>query len=233
MVPPLKSREELFRVTPLISSTVTLYQYWSPSGQHFTIDGEQDGQYHGMTTFSTIYTAKQDKSAVIHFSYKWGGIRGWTTDGRYALFGSGDQYGNSAAYAFDTREWAELGLGFSSRYNCGIGSACRQGIVTIAPKTSRLVLGDGNLVNLTDLSHTNVISDIGRNSIGLAAWSPDESYVIFTAYQYKDDHTNDFALFLAKGDGTQVRQLSSMETSANSIGWGIGGQCASITTDKE
>ncbi len=198
MVPPLKSREDLLHVTPVVSSTVTLYQYWSPSGQHFVIDGEQDGQYHSMTTFSTIYTAKQDKSAVIHFSYKWGGIVGWTTDGRYALFGSGDQYGNSAAYAFDTQAWAVLGLVFSSGDHCGIGSACRQGIATIAPETSRIVLGDGNLVNLADLSHTNVISATGRNSIGLAAWSPDESHLIFTAYQYKDDHKDDFALFWPK-----------------------------------
>ena len=51
----------------------------------------------------------------------------------------------------------------------------------------------------------------GRSYIGDAAWSPDESHFIFTAYPYKDNYPKDLALFIAEGDGTHARFLFPMK----------------------
>ncbi len=229
---PLVPKQELLRVTAVVSSTAVLYQYWSPNGQYFVVEGEQD--YHPLTAYSTIYTSKQDKEATVYSSYIWGGIVGWTTDSRYALFSSGDQYGDADAIAFDTQEWTMHGLKFGTeKEQCGMGSACRHGIVAIAPKTSRVVIADGNLIDLTNFAYTSIISATGKNSIRLVAWSPDERYLIFVAHQYKDGHDNDYALYLANGDGTQVRLLSPINSTAKAIAWGTDGQCASISATKE
>jgi hypothetical protein len=114
---------------------------------------------------------------------------GWSADSRYAVFLSGDQYGNTATIVFDTSQWGFAGLSERPPLKseiCGMAGWCRHHPIAIAPTTARIVLADGTLAVLNNSSvNVNVLTTTDKTNVFAAAWSPGEEYLAFVAYDHE------------------------------------------------
>lgn len=111
-----------------------------------------DGKYTAVVNNETIVviTAQDGRAGVVH-GMKWFNFVGWTADSQYAIMNYHDQYGNKEAVVFDTTQWKEFWIPTVSCY-WGMTEVCRQGAVKIMPDGPSVLLADGRVVNLREIS---------------------------------------------------------------------------------
>jgi hypothetical protein len=117
------------------------------SGQSLSPNGE----YTAVGNMSRVVITARDGRVGVVFSSKWFSFVGWTADSQYAIMNYYDQYGNEEAVVFDTTQWKEFWIPtVSCRW--GMTQVCRQGAVKIIPDGPSILLADGRLVNLREIS---------------------------------------------------------------------------------
>ena len=206
-----------------ITTPVDGKRFESPNGEYMVVtDGEV--MYHRV-----VITSKRGQSAEM-VQTKWVQFVGWTADSRYAIVNYYDQYGNQLAVGFDTSTWSQFFVApFQSNTACMGHSTgkCGLGAVAIAPSSSRVLLRAGIVVDLVNSTENQVLCDLSEDSISLAAWSPDEQYLAFVAYQwFSRGPTHE--LFLVKDDLTQPERIAPVARCSNSqvcsLSWAADGQ---------
>lgn len=163
----------------------------------------------------------------------WAGYRfeGWTADSRYAVIEGYDQYGNSSAYAVDTVIWELVPVSPTARgsRSCqrGAGPNCPEGTVAFAPFSPRVLLVAGIIVDLDSWTDSYLLTDLDRDHVRTASWSPDEQYLVFVAASF---FQSDDALFLAHGNGAQVRRIALIDSCGTgcSLTWALSGRSVTL-----
>jgi hypothetical protein len=174
-----------------------------------------------------------------------GHVWGWTADGRFAIFGERHPKGNATTYVFDARQWAwiletpECALQSTGSY---IGwEPCGEYPAALSPGAPRFLMENGRLINLPNAQPLDLLPDLRdrkpRIQMGwgggyLASWSPDDKYLAFVIVidvqpgYAKYEHW----LYLALGDGTQVRQVALLEGFPWYLRWREYGRSLSLAT---
>ncbi len=220
-----------------LSPTPNPNWHWSPDKKYYV--SEEDGIWRIVS--AAVIDPVMGKCGEVRWRYQWGGFAGWTADSRYAIFSSSDQYGNSSTYAFDTKEWRYRGLAVPSKSimgePCVMDGGCKHGLVAIASVTDQVLLQDGSLFYLPEFTHTDILTTTGKDLIASARWSPDEDYLVFVAYCDNYNHARhiaeDYALLIAKGDGTLVEVITLIDSYPTSWKWSTTGLEVTIETQKQ
>jgi hypothetical protein len=162
-------------------------------------------------------------------------FQGWTSNRRYAIFYGGSHYGPRWAEVFDVWNWNWFNLAGPFCQTAMGGVACQQAAIAIAPKTSRLFLGDGQVVNLDDLNSikTNPApqSDQALNRPVVASWSPDETYLLFVYDNTGYDVPTTYYLYIADGTGLNSQMLMQVDNSGT-FTWSPDDKTVTYTTNQ-
>jgi WD40 repeat protein len=192
---------------------------WSPDGKRLA--GTSGASPSTPYPENWVVDVEQGRvEGIGSFPYLWCGFAAWTSEGRYAIFGSRDQYGNSDAKVFDAWNW-ELVID-STANDCPhtritMGGECKRRLAAVSPLQPVLFLVDGTLVDLQTLSQSFIFSPTLTSGMMVwsgrymstypAAWSPDGAYLAFVGSFYEHDRRQwDNALYLAHGDGTRLQK---------------------------
>lgn len=174
-----------------------------------------------------------------------GQVWGWTADSRFAIFGERHPKGNATTYVFDVQQWDWIlktpGCAIHSTGSYVGWEACGEYPVTLSPNAPRLLLENGRLVTLPDALQTDLIPDRrahnpliqhGQSGSYLASWSPDGAYLAFvTVINRRPGYADyEYTLYLALGDGTQVRQVPLLEVFPQSLQWAADGRTLVMVT---
>jgi hypothetical protein len=102
-----------------------------------------------------VITSKEGQVGEIFF-LKWIKVVGWTSDSRYLIVNFYDQYGDYAAWGFNTVRWKQIPIAPSATgaETCiwVTSGTCNEGATSISPDGQSVVLQDGTTVNLAELS---------------------------------------------------------------------------------
>lgn len=143
---------------------------------------------------------------------------GWTMDGRYAVFNSGDQYGNRAGRVFDTKKWLDMPIAFRpTERPCGMSGECNFAVRAIAPILKRVLFEDGTLIYLADSQQYTLLADAPNHLIRVAAFSPGEQYLAYVRYDFDGAAASDFAVYVANGEGSDPRHLLALNPMPNDV----------------
>jgi hypothetical protein len=180
---------------------------------------------------------EQERQIELAGNYLWTECWGWTSDSRYVVVSSGDQYGNDDVGAFDVLEWKEVP---GVRQRCGdlthsMGGDCQQGSAAFAQVGSRILREDGELIYLPDTTkNRNLLmeaeEDVDLARIYIAAWSPSESHLAFVRSCKPHAICTEHVLYLAKGDGSGIQRITTLDGYGKEIEWSPDGLWVSIQT---
>jgi len=182
--------------------------YWSPTGNHLVVAGS-------FPTGLGAWVVDPDQkkwNEMRGWIFAWGHFAGWTSDGRYALFTSYDQYGNSDSTVFDTWQWRTVITTTTSLPSpClwrSMGGGCYRKVQAIAPKSPMLLLANGVLVDLPHLGYTQVLPE---GITWCAAWSPDEKYLALVNCPWIPCAGGiNCQFYITDGDGTNPHYLTHL-----------------------
>lgn len=192
---------------------------WSPDGRYYAtadlyggIVGEVNGQ--------RVFTASMANGVSV-----WR----WTSDGRFVIFRWRHPHHNSYTYVFDTQTWNLIWSTPGCKF---IGQADLLGWenrgdypVAVSLTAPRFLMMNGKLIDLPEVRQTALLPEqpVGQRAIPdrlpqgeASAWSPDGSALAFVV-QVLDPPG--FALYSAHGDGSQVRQLTTLINCPKSLQW--------------
>lgn len=188
------------------------YQYPSP-----------DGRFCATSDFvSVVIVAADGRDTRVQWS-KWIRFDGWTADSIYALYSYTDQYGNSAGTAFNTERWEGRSI-IPTDGACfnNMSGLCDRGVVAVAPRSPRVLLGDGRIISLPDKIEGDVLRALDEKRVVIAAWSPDETKLAFMAAPYAGQTA---AIYLFEEDTpiTRLQSLSLPDLSRSQLVWSADG----------
>lgn len=199
----------------------------SPNGRFYCVS----------KSFSVVIVdMEQERQIELAGNYLWAGCWGWTSDSRYVVFFSGDQYGNDDVGAFDVLEWKEVPGVRQGCFIHGMGGDCQLGGAAFAQVGSRILREDGELIYLPDITkNRNLLieagEDVDLSRIYIAAWSPSESHLAFVKSCRPHVICLDHVLYLAKGDGTEVQRITTLDGYGKAIEWSPDGLWVSLQTE--
>lgn len=233
---PLKASTSVPTPAEATADDVCEQQWYqcSPNGKFYCVPKDTDSY-----PFSVlIVDMKQERQIELAGNYLWTGCWGWTSDSRYLVFSSGDQYGNDDVGAFDVLGWREVP---DVRQVCDhfthsiMGGECQQGGAAFAQMGSRILREDGELIYLPDATENrNLLVEAGEDvdlaRIYIAAWSPSESHLAFVKSCRPHAICPDHALYPAEGDGTELQRVTTIDGYGKSIDWSPDGLWVSLRT---
>jgi hypothetical protein len=121
--------------------------------------------------------------------------------------------------------WSTKGCKFTGTADLLGWENCGDYPVALSPNAPRFLLMNGKLIELPDLRQVELLPDfpVGQVSVlgdsphgELSAWSPDGSALAFVVQSLDP---SGFALYAARGDGAQVRQVTSLVNCSKSLQW--------------
>jgi len=199
--------------------------FWSPDRNGLVIANS------GITGLSAciVNVAERRFVELGGWVYYQGGFDGWTSDGRYAIFSNGDHYGNTGTTVFDTWQWTTIisttsDVCFDAH---GMGGMCNRRAIAISPFTPTLLLRDGTVLNLTDLTETTVFS---KGVAYFAQWSSDANYLVV---MHRQIYPRECHLYLANADGTQAFPLATVSCDYETFQWESDEKHAVLSTKTE
>ncbi len=183
---------------------------WSPDGKRLAL-GEWDGEC--LQSYS-IVDLEQGKVWDSWNSCGRGGFKEWTSDSRYVAFSCYGHEDTTSVVVLDVlKEKKKLSL--PVRPHDWIGPY-RWGLVAISPVSPTLLLQDGSLIYLPDLSFTIVNGYIHKG-----AWSPDGSLLAFIGCQA---YRSSCALYLAQGNGAYAQRITEIPPIDGPVLWASNAQ---------
>ena len=204
---------------------------WSPDGRYFATT-DRDGGIVGEVNSQRVITAFMPGGV---------GVWRWTNDSRFVIFRWRHPHNNSYTYVFDTQEWKLIwstpGCKFIGRADLLLWENCGDYPVALSPNAPRFLMMNGKLIDLPDLRQVDLITDVRAGQVAvlgespqgeLSAWSPDGSALAFVTQLSFDPPS--FALYLAHGDGTQVRRITSLTNYPKSLQWSPDSTQVIVTT---
>ena len=174
-----------------------------------------------------------------------GQVRDWTADSRFAIFGERHAKGNATTYVFDAQTWDWIletpGCIIHSTGDYLGWEPCGDYPAALSPNAPRLLMENGHLISLPDLQDSDLLPGLrdrrpmiqhGYYGGYVASWSPDGAYLAFvTVINRRPGYADyEFALYLALGDGTQVRQVVRLESFPRSLQWTEAGRTVIVVT---
>jgi hypothetical protein len=191
--------------------------HWSPDGKRLIVSGSFPTGLYALV----VDPVSGENKEIEGGRYAWGSFQGWTADGHYAIFTSGDQYGNSDTTVFDAWQWRAVITTTATEGTCfqlhSMGGGCYRRVSTISPVSSTLVLQDGTLIDIPRLKQTSVIS---QGVVTAAIWTPDGQYLVFVLNRsYPGSSSRGCWLYLANGDGAQLRLMSEVPCLHSLLEW--------------
>ncbi len=212
------ARLELGEVVPLVDHCNTGLPRWSPDGKRFAVGEGSMGCNPGW-----IVDIDKGQKAQIAWTYSFGGLYKWTSNSRYAIFASEDQYGNSDILVFDSQTWKTVSgptsIGCFEQHSTG--GQCSRGLSAISPSDSDILLDDGTLIQLPDLTQARVISN---SEVYDAAWSPDGNQLALVDWHYAANYDIVCTLNLSQKDGSQMFKVTEVQCPYGSIKWAPNGR---------
>lgn len=191
--------------------------FWSPDRNRLVRLG-----YFSIATW-IVDVAEREFIKIGSSEHHWSGFTGWTPDGHYAVFSNSDQYGNSSAAVFDAWQWITVINTTATRKACpnshSMSGGCYRRAAAISPFTPTLLLQDGSVLNLTDLTETSVFSKGLAHS---AQWSNNGEYMVWVHHL----NPGECYLCLANADGTQPLSLATVPCDYQSLQWELDGSAA-------
>jgi hypothetical protein len=182
---------------------------WSPDGRRYAT--------RECCNVGIVVDPAQGRDARLQMS-NGAGVRGWTADSRFVLFGDRHPVkGFAWTYVFDVQQWDWIletpGCPMRSTGDLVYADPCGDYPLAIAPDAPRFLMENGLLITLPDLSQVDLLPDLGDPGplifYPLAGWAPGGAHLAFVALTYPRPGFSDFetALYYARGDGTGVQRV--------------------------
>jgi hypothetical protein len=194
---------------------------WSPNGERYAIVESGCG---------IVVDTVQERVLAVPIATGPGFWR-WTMDSRFAIFRYRNAKGNSMTYVFDAVTWEyertsgcpSVGAGFLQTW-----AYCGDYPIALAPNSARFLMENGGIVNLPGLEavRLQVNWDVDQHLLG-AEWSPEGDWLAFVTGSYQ---SSGGTLYLAQGDGGEIRQVVSIEK-YNSLQWAADGTSVAVETE--
>ncbi len=180
---------------------------WSPDGKKYGIAVRGCGVVVNLEQRQTL------SQPIASYASFWG----WTADSRFAIFRYHHAHNQAFIYVFDlaTTEFKRTsGCSLIQAGSLIAWDACGDYPIALAPNAPYLLLENGNLLKLPDFRQKQFFKSPSSNStqISLASWSPDGAYLGFV------DNWEGI-LYLARGDGTQLEAITTLEGYAQVLQW--------------
>jgi len=177
--------------------------FWSPDHKGLLVEGDT---YITKQPTWVVNVVERKAAKIEGWVYLWSGFYKWTSDGRYAIYTSSDQYGNSDATVFDAWQWKTV-ISTTSKtcpFPQDMTGSCNRRVAEISPFTSTLLLKDGSFLSLSDFSETRVFSP---GLVRVAEWSDNAKYL---AIVHSLRHSDECHLYLVNANGTEPLSLATL-----------------------
>lgn len=165
----------------------------------------------------------------------------WTADSRFAIFRyTHPQHNMRITAVFDTQVWDFIlhtpGCDVVQGGSLVVYAKCGEFPVALSPVAPVFLMENGRLVELPDLQQINLLAGLENSYIGaegsiLAGWSPDGEYLAFVTTQ-QGNEGNEYMLYLANGNGGQLRTITPIEPYPSRLEWKPDGTTVTIITRK-
>lgn len=182
---------------------------WSPDGR-FYATGE---------CCNVGIVGDQEQRRVTRLQMSIGaGVRGWTADSRYVIFGDRHPVkGFAWTFVFDVQQWNWIletpGCPIHSTGDFVYADPCGEFPVAIAPDAPRFLMENGLLTFLPDVRQVDLLPELRDSKplifYPLASWSTSGAYLAFVVLTYVRPGFSDFeiTLYYAQGDGSSVHRV--------------------------